>query len=339
MTAALVALGSNLGGRHENLDQAIKLLAATPEIRVISVSPFHPTRPIGGPVGQGDFLNAAVLLETSLSAPELLAALQEIETSLGRQRHERWAERSIDLDLLLFGEAVIDTPELRVPHPRMEFRRFVLEPASEVAPGMRHPKIGRTVAELRDYLRSEPNYVAIAGAPFDSKTRVGMGAAQAVDGQFLADPFREQFEGWIFQDCRVTFEPETAPRDPDPIELEVLRSRAGLVVQAVASGSSAPVISDFWCEECRPAEVPKNLTIISPKLLVWLEGPLESLDPVFFRLPPASRALMEKERERACATIKSLFIDAPIPLKLRLDPSDLSAAIDDLSATIQSMRG
>ncbi len=149
--------------------------------------------------------------------------------------------------------------------------------------------------------------MAIAGAPFESTTRVGMGAAQAVDGQFLADPFREQFEGWIFQDCRVTFEPATAPRDPEPMELEVLRSRAGLVVQAVTSGSSAPVISDYWCEECRPAEVPKNLRIISPKLLVWLEGPLESLDPVFFRLPPASRALAEEVRQRAYATVQSRF--------------------------------
>ena len=130
---------------------------------------------------------------------------------------------------------------------------------------------------------------------------------------------------------------QTAPRDPEPMELEVLRSRAGLVVQAVTSGSSAPVISDYWCEECRPAEVPKNLRIIPPKLLVWLEGPLESLDPVFFRLPPASRVLAEEVRQRAYATVQSRFDRRAIPLKLRLNSSDVSAAIDDLSATIQSM--
>ena len=95
----------------------------------------------------------------------LLAALREIETALGRRRDgPRWSPRSIDLDLLLFGSQIIGSADLTVPHPRMAFRRFVIEPAAEVAPTMIHPTIGWTLAELRDHLRDAPSYVAIAGA-------------------------------------------------------------------------------------------------------------------------------------------------------------------------------
>jgi 2-amino-4-hydroxy-6-hydroxymethyldihydropteridine diphosphokinase len=340
MTAALVALGSNLGDRRENLQRAIELLSARPQIRLVAVSSFQATRPIGGPPGQGEFLNAAALVETSLPAKELLAVLREIETSLGRKREQHWAARSLDLDLLLFGDEVMDTPELQVPHPRMQFRRFVLEPAAEVAPDLRHPKIGRTIAELRDYLRAGPNYIAITGMQCQSKTRLAVATARAVDGLFLADPSRE-LELWLFQDCRITFDPDTATSDPEPIELELLRPRAELVARSVASAASTPVISDFWCDECLPTDAPMELQIIAPKLLVWLDGPLESLGGIFDILAARRTTIdttlggVKEFRE----FFKLLFDESPILLKLRLDSSALPAAIDELSATIQSMRG
>ena len=98
-------------------------------------------RPIGGPAGQEPFLNAAALLETSLPPAELLARLQRIELHLGRTRETRWAARTLDLDLLLYDNLVLNTPYLTLPHPRMAFRRFVLEPAAEVAPEMAHPRL------------------------------------------------------------------------------------------------------------------------------------------------------------------------------------------------------
>ena len=133
-SVALIGLGSNLGDRQINLNGAISALGQVPGITVRQVSTFHETEPVGGPPGQGMFLNAVALLETDLEPLPLLHVLQEIEVQFGRQRTVRWGERTLDLDLLLFDDRIIDTPELCVPHPRMRTRRFVLEPLVEVAP-------------------------------------------------------------------------------------------------------------------------------------------------------------------------------------------------------------
>jgi 2-amino-4-hydroxy-6-hydroxymethyldihydropteridine diphosphokinase len=147
-TRALIALGSNLGDRKAHLDAAVAALAAMPACTLSAVSRYHETAPVGGPAGQGDYLNAAAVVETTLEPLDLLHVLQDIERRAGRVRSVHWGERTLDLDLLLFGDLVIDTPELRVPHPLMAHRRFVLEPLAEVAPRAVDPVTGWTVAEL-----------------------------------------------------------------------------------------------------------------------------------------------------------------------------------------------
>ena len=148
MTTCLVALGSNLGDRAATLDAAIRDLAAASGVDSVCASSWQLTLPVGGFASQSEFLNGAALVETSHSAIELLALLQQIESRHGRARGERWGSRTLDLDLLLFGDAIIDTPALTVPHPRMSFRRFVLEPAAEIAGEMVHPAIGWTIERL-----------------------------------------------------------------------------------------------------------------------------------------------------------------------------------------------
>lgn len=141
------------------LEGALKSLRATPGVEVVAVSSFHETvalRPEGEDPGAPKFLNAAAALRTSLSPREILQTLLEIERALGRDRsgEARWAPRTIDLDLLLCGDAVLhdpgspDSPSLTVPHPRMHERRFVLEPLAEIAPDARHPVLKKTVREL-----------------------------------------------------------------------------------------------------------------------------------------------------------------------------------------------
>lgn len=161
-TPALIGLGSNLGDRRSHLDAAVAALAERPGVELRAVSRYYRTIPVGGPSGQGSFLNASAALETSLDPTSLLRALQAIEGREGRVRAVRWGERTLDLDLLLFGDRILDTPELTVPHPRMAVRRFVLVPSAEIAPKAIDPLTGRSVSDLLANLDRRPSCVALA---------------------------------------------------------------------------------------------------------------------------------------------------------------------------------
>lgn len=145
---AYVALGSNLGDRRANLCGAIDALNAHQRIDVAGGSTFIETDPVGGPPDQGRFLNAVVKVETTLSPHELHDVLVKIEADFGRTRTVPNAPRTLDLDLLLYGDQCINTETLTVPHPRMHQRRFVLEPLAEIAPISRHPVLNQTAAEI-----------------------------------------------------------------------------------------------------------------------------------------------------------------------------------------------
>jgi 2-amino-4-hydroxy-6-hydroxymethyldihydropteridine diphosphokinase len=162
-TLALVGLGSNLGDRRTHLDSAASALRNLSETTLSSISTYHQTKPAGGPAGQGPFLNAAAALDTRLAPLTLLHALQQIESEAGRIRTVRWGERTLDLDLLLFGDQIMDAPELQVPHPRLGVRRFLLAPLEEIAPKARDPLTGRSVSELLANLDRRPSYLALAG--------------------------------------------------------------------------------------------------------------------------------------------------------------------------------
>jgi len=141
-----VALGSNLGERRAHLDYAVSRLQSL--LSGLKVSRYYDTKPVGTSGPQPMFLNAAAVGRTELSARSLLDALLAIEDERGRERPYPNAPRSLDLDLILFGDLVIDEPGLAVPHPRFRERRFVLEPLASIAPEFRDPASGRTVGDL-----------------------------------------------------------------------------------------------------------------------------------------------------------------------------------------------
>lgn len=189
---AIIGMGSNQGDREATLDEAVAIIRAEPHFHLWTVSKYYETVPVGGPPGQAPFLNASLLLEPTLDPLTLLERLHAIEAKLGRVRDERWGARTLDLDLLLYGQEVRRTPQLTLPHPRLPFRRFALVPTVEVAPWMLDPLTGRTVNELLGDLDRRPSLVAVSAADPDDPAEVAL--ASEVHGGLVralsADPLR-----------------------------------------------------------------------------------------------------------------------------------------------------
>lgn len=154
---AYIGLGSNLGEREALLKAALEQIAALPETRLGRVSSLYDTTPVGE-LDQPNFLNAVAQIETELTARQLLWNLLLIERRLGRVRHvaRRYGPRTIDLDLLLHGDLVLESDELTLPHPELARRGFVLVPLVEVEPRLVHPVLGLTVTELLERLEEKP---------------------------------------------------------------------------------------------------------------------------------------------------------------------------------------
>jgi 2-amino-4-hydroxy-6-hydroxymethyldihydropteridine diphosphokinase len=145
---AYIGVGSNLGESRDRVRSAFAALEELPRTKLVARSRLYRTRPFG-PVKQGDFINAVAEVATQLSALQLLDGIRGIEAAAGRVRAERWGPRTLDLDLLLYGDERINTPALTVPHPGIAERGFVLAPLAEIAPALEVPGAGRVDALLR----------------------------------------------------------------------------------------------------------------------------------------------------------------------------------------------
>lgn len=141
-----IALGSNLGDSLAILEAALKVLAITPNINIQAKSSWYQTKPIGPP--QPDYINGCALLQVALSPQQLLETLLQVEVKFGRVRQERWGPRTLDIDLLLYDDLILDTPSLQLPHPCMSERAFVLVPLAEIAPNWVEPVSGKAIAQL-----------------------------------------------------------------------------------------------------------------------------------------------------------------------------------------------
>ena len=152
MKSLLLAFGSNLGDRQQTLEDAYIEIGKLPDTELVCVSRFYETKPVGGPAGQPDYLNAAGIIKTRCSPHELFNQLRAIELQFGRIRKERWGARTLDIDILLCENEIIETPELFIPHKEMLNREFVLLPASEIAPDWIHPVSNLTIRQHLELL-------------------------------------------------------------------------------------------------------------------------------------------------------------------------------------------
>lgn len=160
-----LGLGTNLGDRLENLNRALHLLTDHDDVGILAVASVYETSPVGGPPGQSDYFNTAVKIASTMDAPSLLAHILDVERSMGRIRSVVNGPRNIDVDLLIMGNDIFDTPTLSLPHPRLHQRRFVLAPLAEIAPNLRHPMEGSTMQELLDQLPQDGNVVRRIASP------------------------------------------------------------------------------------------------------------------------------------------------------------------------------
>lgn len=256
MPFCLVGLGSNVGDRQAILENAVKALAQHTDVK--AVSKWHSYPAVGGPGGQGDFLNGAVVVQTDLTAIGLAERLHQIELAAGRQRAVRWSARTLDCDLLLFGVDQINTPTLTVPHPRMVTRRFVLEPACEVAPEMVHPQCGWSVKQLLRHLDTADDYFCVIGSSPEMNTRVAAHIVDNVDRN------------------AVVLEHVPFARSEQTSGVEYMKELSQILAKA---DSSKLVLSTFWFwdlwlsgNEASPVDIEPTL---KPKLII-VTDPLDS---------------------------------------------------------------
>ncbi|KIH75688.1 2-amino-4-hydroxy-6-hydroxymethyldihydropteridinediphosphokinase [Geoalkalibacter ferrihydriticus] len=148
MQSIFLALGANLGEREDALRRARDLLQRAEGLTILAWSPLYDTDPVGGPEGQEPYLNAVLAGTTVLSPLALLSLCHEVELACGRRRTQPWGPRTLDVDILCYGDLVLDSPELVLPHPRLHERRFVLEPLCDLAPELVHPLLKKSMRRL-----------------------------------------------------------------------------------------------------------------------------------------------------------------------------------------------
>jgi 2-amino-4-hydroxy-6-hydroxymethyldihydropteridine diphosphokinase len=191
MTTCLLGLGSNLGNSEATLAAAISEITSLPDVQLTRHSTWHRTHPVGGPAGQTEFFNGAAVVETKIPPLRLLSELQHVETRHGRERNERWAPRTLDIDVLVYGNEVSETEMITLPHPRLTFRKFALAPAVEIAPKTLHPVIGWPIERLLMHLNMASDLVAIVSPSQSTRDLV---AATLFEMRRLQESDRPKFE-------------------------------------------------------------------------------------------------------------------------------------------------
>ena len=245
----LIGCGANIGARRQQLDQAIDMLRFMPGVQILRVSQFLETRPVGGPPGQPAYLNAACLIETTFEPIEVLDMLLAVENTLQRSRETRWGPRTIDLDLLLYEDCVLATDRLQVPHPRMSTRRFVLEPAAEIASDLLHPLAQCTIGELLENILEPHLHIAVVGIPGSGAPEIADAIADVTLSRLIHSPAPLPLNGSDFL-CDNKISP---PGSPTEWLLHLTQEYATPLLESQWPNDPHGTVTDYWIEAIRVA--------------------------------------------------------------------------------------
>jgi 2-amino-4-hydroxy-6-hydroxymethyldihydropteridine diphosphokinase len=309
----LIGIGANLGDRHKSLEVAIQLLCEDDQIVHVATSTLRESAPVGGPDSQSTYLNGAIHIRSKHSPEELLKRLLTTEQQLGRQRDKRWGPRTVDLDLLLYGDQHIDQTGLEVPHPWMTIRRFVMEPSVELAPDWIHPRIGWSLERLWNHLRNCRPLIAVAGlsdaqSPLLTKIAENFQAKliSARESGFPSGPISAKNENSVLNGSE---------------SIKLHDAMVNLVRKAVHSTKSMPILCDFWWES--PLAFHKSATPLAEfaaDLLIVI-APTANDDP--------SETWRQRLVQRATRPQLGPF--------LRVSSDDETRMTHDISAAIEGM--
>lgn len=315
MADALISLGSNLGDRGELLNKAVNRLSSLDGIEVAKVSRWYATTPIGGPPNQPDYLNGAARLRTTLNPAALLEELLSVEAELGRQRSARWSARTVDLDLLLHGQQIRETPRLSLPHPRMAFRRFVLQPAMEVGGDMVDPLTGWTIARLLEHLQLTPDYLAVSGRDAIQVQRIVRQVAEVSGCQMALRPSISDAAGSSGQSMAANLE-----------------SFSRLAESVGSLDGCRCAISDFWFDA-------EWLEVSQLAIATGNESDLRTLRSWKAEVtPPKLMVLLSDPSDAADVCLRNYIRDEyRRPTLILNSPSD-EVAVMEISAAMQAMR-
>lgn len=347
MPNCLIALGSNVGRRRRYLEESLRRLADHPQIWPLQVSDWHTTRPIGGPADQPPFLNGAVRARTHLDPYQLWGQMQAVEVALGRfagpAGAERWGPRTIDLDLLLFDDLVLDDPQLTIPHPRMVWRPFVLEPAVEVAAEMIHPATGWTVRQLWWHLNSARPYFAVTGGDFKQRREICDLVAQQIAVQLLSA------QDWGLASAGPA--PKAIrPGLTEAYRVECLQRLATRFTEIWSDRPDRPILSDFWVGELFALSATRGdidwptwyrleRTIPAPKLIIVL-GERQTAGPGTRGSSGTRSGLVEQGPvvgHGGQVALHDLIRQLVAGPKLFLDPRDSQWAAEEIVAAVLAM--
>ena len=355
LTTAYIGLGSNLGDKQAYVNSALKMLTQTEHIEVTRVSDFIETAPLGGS-DQPNYLNAVAEIETTLSAEDLHKRLADVETALGRVRTEKWSPRIIDLDLLLFGSELINTPDLTVPHPQMHLRSFVLSGLCRLNPELTHPVIKEPVSELdarlggADFVLEpeRPQLVSIAGVISVGKTTLAEKLSSSLNSRLLLEPYDKN-----------PFLPEVYAGKKElalDSQLYFLNSRIEqLNLQAFPTGQIA--FSDYVFDKeliyAKRLLNPQQLTsyeksyqpaaakVATPVLVIYLHDSVKKcLDRIHTRNRPYEQVIGPQFLEKLAADYERLFTDWKLCPIIRISMSNFDCTrngdIEHLTNQIRS---